>query len=204
MSLLLVPVLIVVALAVILGRRSPETRARVLRRSGLALMALFTVFITLFIAGEALVDPGGWEGVGMIASWVLPIAGLAALAWYRPGAATIVLAVLTGVIVLVSVWYALDSGGWRSFEDDIGPVRAVATFVVQAPLALLGWKRPRAAGTLLVIVGVVPVLISGLGTQGWGVAAGSLFALSSPGVVSGILYLLAAHFEKRAQMDAAV
>jgi hypothetical protein len=55
-----------------------------------------------------------------------------------------------------------------------------------------------------VIVGVVPALIAGLGTQGWGVAAGSLFALSSPGVVAGILYLLAAHFAKRATIDAAV
>jgi hypothetical protein len=94
MSLLLLPVLVVVALAVILARRNVASRARVLKRSAFVLMALFTFVVTMFVAGEAFDDPGGWEAVGLVAGWVLPIVGLALLAWYRPEAGTIVLTMI--------------------------------------------------------------------------------------------------------------
>ena len=66
------------------------------------------------------------------------------------------LAGLTAATIVVSVWFAVDPGSWRSFEDDHGPVRAIAAFVLVLPLALLGRRRPRLAGWCLLAVGLMP------------------------------------------------
>jgi hypothetical protein len=195
MPIFLLPVVVIVAWAVVYLIRTKESlkRARFLKIAGLVLMWLFSAFMGMFIVGDTFADPGGWEAAGYVAIWLVPLVLLGALAWFRPAWATVVFAVLMGGYVLLSLWAMVDPDGWRSYEDSVGPVRTVVAFAIAAPLALLGWKRPFAAGLMLVLLTVPPMLFM---TVNSGLAWGSIFAVTSPATVTGILYLLAAHFEK--------
>lgn len=85
------------------------------------------------------------------------------------------------------MWFAVDPGAWRSFEDAHGPVRAIGVFVLMLPLALLGWRRPRLAGWMLLTVGLVPALaVSTTGLEGFH----STMAVGVPAMIDGVLYLL--------------
>lgn len=160
---------------------------RGLRRAALVLACAFTALGGTFIAAEAVSDPGGATGVALIALWAVPLAGLALLAWHRPERAAVVLAGLTAAAVAASVWFAVDPGSWRAFEDDHGPLRAIGAFVLVLPLALLGRRRPRLAGWCLLGVGLVPTLVAVAGRpQG----SGSMRAVALPALVIGILHLM--------------
>jgi hypothetical protein len=164
------------------------------------LMGLFVVFFGLFIVGETVMDPGGWLAAGLIAAWAVPLLALAAIAWYRPSWAPAVHRADCGRGRRQRVVRG-GARAWRSFEDAHGPVRTIASFALAAPVALLGWKRPAAAGVLLLgVIGVVPVVLSaiGLGARGLGVASTSLGVVSSPVVITGMLYLLAAAVSRHA------
>ena len=139
---------IVLVIAALVRQPDAVKRAISLRRAGFTWMALFTFFFGAFIIGDTFTDPGGWKAAGLVAAWAVPLAGLAALAWYRPGWAVYVFAVLTAAAISVSIWFAVTPQGWRSFENQHGPIRAVITFVLVAPIALLGLKRTAAAGVL--------------------------------------------------------
>ena len=191
---------IVVALAIafvivaVFRRSDLARRAVVLRRAGFWLLALFSFFIGAFIIGEAFTDPGGWKAAGLVAAWAVPLAGLATLAWFRPGWAGYVLAILTAGVIGVSVWFAVDSESVRSLENHNGPVRVVLTFVLVAAVAVLGLKRTAVAGVLLLTVGVIPVVVSSLvGFQG----SVSLSFVSAAPVITGVLYLASAHAANR-------
>lgn len=181
----LVGVLVGIGYALASARRPGFFRA-----AGLVLMAVFVLLAGMWIAGEALAEPGGPAAVGLIASWLVPLLLLVTLALVRPAWAQPVLAVLTGLILLLHVWFLIDPRAWRSFEDDTGPVRAVAGFVVVAALAALGWHRPAPAGWLLLAIGVLPVVLLLLETGRFAVASWAV--VGAPGVAAGILYLLAA------------
>lgn len=129
---IMVAIVIAVAIAAVVRQPDPVKRAILLRRSGFGLMALSTVVFGAFIIGEAFADPGGWKAAGLLAAWAVPLAGLAALSWFRPGRAIYVLAVLRAALIGVSIWSALSPNAWRSSEDRNGPVRAVITFVLAA------------------------------------------------------------------------
>ncbi len=124
----------------------------------------------------------------------VPLAGLAALSWLRPGWAVYVLAALTAAVTGVSIWFALNPQAWRSFEDRHGPVRAVITFVLVAAIAVLGLKRTVAAGILLLAAGVIPVAVSSLGSF---LGFASLSIVSAAPVITGILYLISAQLAGR-------
>jgi hypothetical protein len=168
--------------------RPPAGRARFLRLSGLALTVMFLFGGAVWIAGEAFIDPGGLRAMALIAWWLVPLTVLSAIAWYRPALATGLLGALTAGVVGVSLWYAIDPGGWQVFEDDNGPVRAIGSFVLAASLGLLGWRRPLPAGLLLLAVGAVPLAVSAAGSVS---RLGSLAAASVLPVLAGICYLLA-------------
>jgi len=128
------PLLVIIALGVayFARHRDSASRARFLRRAGFGLMAFITSFFMLFVVG----DPGGWRAAALIARWLVPLAALAALSWYRRDSATGELVTLTVAAVgLGPVWAAADSGTWRSFEDRNGPIRTIATFVLAAAVA---------------------------------------------------------------------
>lgn len=195
MPIFTVGVLIAVIAAIVaLGRtKDPVRRARSLRKAGLILMMAFSAFIAAFIVGETFTDPGGWKAVGYVATWLVPVAALAWLAWFRPGPAVIASAALLVGVFVLDLWSAVASDAWRSFEDSVGPVRAIITFAIAAPLALLGWKRPFAAGAMLLLMMVPPTILVATGT---GAIGGALLVAASPGSVTGVLYLFAARLER--------
>lgn len=183
-------VAIAIVIAVVFARQLDRVkRARFLKRAGFTLTALSACFIGAFIAGETFTDPGGWKAAGLVAAWAVPLAGLAAAAWHRPGWAVRAFAVLTAAVIGMSIWFAVSPLAWRSFENRNGPIRDVITFVLTAAIAVLGLKRTAAAGILLVVAGIVPAAVSGLGSLG---GSSSLAAVSSAPVITGVLYLLSA------------
>ena len=83
-----------------------------------------------FIAGEAFEEPRGIGAISLVLAWLIPLVGLAGLAWFRPRLATPIMIALSGVVVvLASLWFAVYRDAWRVIEDQYGPVRAVAVFV---------------------------------------------------------------------------
>lgn len=191
--------LFIAAIAIVIAvffARQPDLagRARLLRRAGFTVMALATLFFGLFVVGDTFADPGGWTAAGLVAAWAAPLAGLAALAWYRPGLAVRVFAVLTMALAGMSIWFAVNPHGWRSFEDGHGPIRAVITFVLAAAIAVLGLKRTAAAGALLLVTGIVPAAVYSLGSL---LGFTSLAVVSSAPVITGFLYLLSARMRSR-------
>jgi hypothetical protein len=172
-----------------------EKRARRIRQLGAAVMAATAALFLLFLIGDALGDPGGVAGVALIAAVLVPLAALCVLAATRGDLAVRVLTIAALLLVAATAWAAVDAGSWRSFEDGLGPVRTVATFVVAAPLGLLGWRRPARAGGLLVGIALMPLAISRMASAE-GLASGSLAAVSAPALVTGLLYLASYALER--------
>lgn len=190
--LLLAAIIAVIAIPVaVLYARQPDEakRARFLRRAGLAVMALSTLLVGIFAIGEAFDHPGGWKAAGLVAAWVLPLAALGALAWFRPAWSVPLLAALTAAVIGSSAWFAVSPESWRSFENRNGPIRAFIVLVLAAAVAVLGRKRPAIAGALLLVLGIAPIAISSVGSRG---GFSSLAVVSLAPVVAGVLYLLAA------------
>jgi hypothetical protein len=193
MVVLALPLLLLVVVLFARRAKGPDA-ARFLLRAGFALLALLTGVFLLFVVGETLDDPGGVAAIGLIALWLVPLLGLVWLARWRPDLAVPVLAVLTGLLLAVAAWASADAGSWRSVEDDRGPIRTIATFVLVAAVGVLGLRRTRVAGLLLLVLGLGPVLIAGTTNQ---LARGSLMAVSAPAVVVGLLYLGSAALGRR-------
>ncbi len=170
-----------------------RARATLPRRTGFVLMAVITVVFGLFVIGDTLTDPGGWAAVGLIALWAVPMAALCGLVWLRPDWATRVLGVLAGLLVVASIWFAVAPGAFRSFENQHGPVRAIAVWVVAAAAALLGLKRTMAAGIILLVIGAAPLLIASARFGGFA----SLAVVTAPTVIAGALYLWSAVLASR-------
>jgi len=162
--------------------------AAVLRRAGFGLSALWFGMFAVFLTGETLDDPGGLRGVALVLAWLLPVTLAVALARYRPAPATIVFTALTAAIVAVNLWFAADSAGWRSFEHQHGPLRAIAIFVLAAGLAVLGLRRTLTAGCLLLAVGIVPIVVSSHAHGG----LSSIMAAASVPTITGALYVASA------------
>ena len=189
-------IILVIILAVVLLARRPDPvqGARILKRIGFGVVAFITALFGLFLAGETFTDPGGWKAIGLIAAWAIPLAALAALAWYRPGWAARLFAVLVAAVIGLSGWFAADPQGWRAVEDQHGPIRAIISFVLAAAVAPLGLKRTAQAGVLLLVLGVVPVVVSSLGSQ---LGFPSLAVVSSAPLIAGVLYLCSAAVARR-------
>lgn len=169
-----------------LRQRDPGLRARGIARVAATAMGVFAIVFGMFIVGVTFTDAGTASAPWLILTWLAPLVALSAFAWARPAWATPVLAILTAVIVAAAVWFAVDGAGWRAIENGIGPIRGLATFVLGVALAALGLRRPAAAGWMLLVVGVVPVAVSSLGSaQGFS----SLSVVSFMPVITGILFL---------------
>jgi hypothetical protein len=180
---------VVLLVVVYLVRHGRTSWSRFLKRAGFALMALITFFFGAFIVGETFTDPGGWEAAGLVALWAVPLVGGALVAWYRPDRAVRIFGVLIAAVIGMSIWFAIDPEGWRSFENHNGPIRAVIVFALSSAIAALGLKRTKIAGWMLLVLGIVPILVSSIGSS---LGSASLVAVSSPGVIAGALYVLSA------------
>jgi hypothetical protein len=192
---LLVAVVVAAALAVPRFRAHPDAawRARFLRRAGFGLVVGVAGFFGLFVVGETFMDPGGWRAVVLVATWSVPMAISCVVAWKRPGWGTWLLGALTAALLAWDVWFVLDPDLWRDIEDRNGPLQAIATLALATAVAVLGLERPRAAGVLLLLITGGSVLALGAGAGGVAV----LTVLTSPVLLAGVLYLLAAHLESR-------
>ncbi|MDA8284216.1 MAG: hypothetical protein M0Z42_13205 [Actinomycetota bacterium] len=190
---LLTVVLVVLAVIFLARHRHGTVGARCFRRAGFGVTVLIAGFFGLFLVGETLSDPGGWEGVGLVALWAIPLALVCLLAWSRPDAAGWVFAPLVALVIGASVSFAVDPNGWRSFESHHGPVRAVIVFAVAVALAVWGLRRTMWAGMMLLVVGILPIVISSLGHDGMA----SLVAASSAPAITGLLYVAAARLDRR-------
>ncbi|TFB47287.1 hypothetical protein [Cryobacterium tagatosivorans] len=185
-----------VAVAILFLRQpDPARRARGLARVAAAAMAVYVIFFGVFVAGETLTDAGSVPAPWLILAWLAPLVLLAALAWFRPDWATLVLATLTVVLVLAAVWFAADPGAWRMIENSVGPIRALASFVLGAALAALGLRRAAPAGWMLLAVGILPVAVSSLGSLD---ASASLAAVSFMPVICGLVFLAADRLDRQA------
>lgn len=172
---------------------SARTWENVLRRVGFSLIAVTTLAFGVFVVGETLDDPGGWAAVGLIALWAVPLVVLCLVAWRLPGPALTLLAVLTGLLVLASLWFVLAPGAWRDVENQVGPVRAIAVWVLAAAVAVLGLRRTRPAAVLLLVIALVPLALTGLRHGG----SASLAVMALPALITGVLYLLSSSVRPR-------
>jgi hypothetical protein len=182
-------VVVIVAVVFFLRQQDPARRPLILKRAGFIVMAVSTLFFGLFVVGETFTDPGGWKALRLVSAWAVPLAAMAAIAWLRPDWAVWAFAVLIAALIGVSIWFAVNPEGWRAFEDRNGPIRDVITFVVAAAVALLGLKRTAVAGAMLLVLGIVPLAVTSLGSLA---GFGSLALVTSAPVVTGVLYLLSA------------
>jgi len=197
MSVPLILAVAVVVLAVVVGvvigrQKDPQRRAGTLVKTGLAFMTVFTLLAGAFIGGYAMDEPGGQAGPMMILSWAAPTLVLAALAWFWPVGSAPLLVALTALLVAVCVWFAVDPAAARGIQNANGPVLAVGVVALAFPAAVLGVKRTRTAGWLLLALGAVPLLITVLARSG---PAASLAAASVVPLVTGVLYLVAGRLQ---------
>lgn len=166
-------------------------------------LVAFGALFGLFAAGYAFEDPGGWQAVGMVATFVVPAVLLALVAWRWPHKATYT--VLPVVVVVALAWVALPlfPDTVRDWFDRVGPVLAMATTVAAVVLAVLGLHRPGLAGTFLLAIAVFvfaqlvlasDALREGPGPLGLLGTSGGVMLL--PMAVSGALLLVAHQLER--------
>ena len=151
----------------------------------------FIGLIVLFVAGSALSDPGGWRGVALTATWLLPLAGLSWLALVRPTGAVGVLTVLTLLPLGFGVWNLVDHDGVRGWEDSHGPVSLVLLVTLAAGLVVLGYARPMVAGVLLLVATLVPAVLGVVGAGDDRLRELSINVVVAPLVATGVLYVVA-------------
>ena len=188
--ILAVGAIAVVAVVMFMTReKDPQQRAAALQRTGAAVMAVFTVLASIFIAGYALQDPGGNAGLLMTLAWVVPMLVLAVAAWFWPAPTAPLLLALASAFIAACVWLAFDPAALREFISENGP---------SSPSASSPWRsRPPCsacsaqpwAGWLLVGLGVLPLLITVIGRSG---GVSSLAAASVVPLIAGISYLVSA------------
>lgn len=180
-----------VAISVVLRHRAWSWPVFV-RRLASGIVWIYAVIFAIFIAGEAFTDPGGWQAAALTAAWLVPMVVLALLAWFRPSWADVALTVGTALLVLIQLSALGMPQVWIDLENNLGPVRGVFGVVLMLPLALLGRSRPVRAGTLLLVVGLVPMLVLAVMVGGHlaPLLGGSAAFVSVPAVVAGGLLLL--------------
>lgn len=175
---------------------------KVLTYLAFSLMALFGVLGTLFVAGEALAEPGGRTGVLLTALWLLPVAAVSLFAWRRPEPAARVLTLVTWAAVALTL---VDALGGRVAPETWGPVTTVVVFAVGVALGFLGLRRPGRAGLLMLVLAVTLLLATvgsvvlhelGLLPPGPGLGA-SAGVVALPLLVVGTLFRLAHRHAQR-------
>jgi hypothetical protein len=175
--------------AALLRRRSPVTVTVFLRWGALIFVSTCTVLIGLLAAAQTIAGPGGWLATEKIMLWLVPLAILSVLAWYRPAWATAALGILLAATAALAIWIVAAPGGWQLPGDPVSPVPDLAALLLlPLPAALVGWRRPLTGAVLLLVLGLAPVAIFALGS----VQEMSLAGVGTPPVVAGLLYLLAA------------
>lgn len=177
-----------------------KSAARVIKYVAFGGAAFVAAVGSLFVAGYAFDDPGGWAAVGLVASYVVPILAFAIVAWRWP---SVSVWVMTGALVLLAgawLWYVVDTEAWRKLMDDAGPILGVTMLVLVLPLGLLGLRRPLAAGLIMCASAVLSytAFLASVSDEPWQGIGDSLSTsrtvLCVPIFVIGLLFLLSAMF----------
>lgn len=138
--------------------------ARVLWIAALVWAILFSVFAGLFASGYAMDDPGGLAGVGLVLLIFVPMLLGSLLAWKAPEVAFAILVGVTALAVVLAIWQLIDVRSLVEFENEHGPISAIASFITMVPFAL-AWRYRHWPTTLLLLVvalvGLVPELRTG-------------------------------------------
>ena len=191
----LTPLVVLVWTIIYFGRHpDPATRALFLKRSAFVLVMAAAGFFTLFAAGDALSDPGGWKGLALVASWAVPAALLAVAGWRWSQRALVAFIALTVALVALDVWRAVDPEGWRSFENGHGPASTIATFVVVASMGFLAWQRPKVGGALMLALPIASLTLAAMVHD----VGSAPIAAAGVGALPGVLFLLSAYYADRA------
>lgn len=180
--------------------RSPAERllpvvreAPVLVLVAFGIAAAFIGFVSLFVVGYAVTDPGGWRGIGFAVGYVVVLLGLASLAFFLPDSAAALLGLLSLGPVGFGLWALVDHAAMRSWEDGIGPVSLVLVVVVATGAAVLGLQRPTAGGGFLLLVTLLPTALGVAGAgAGWAPEL-MIGVVVVPLVAAGVLFLVAAY-----------
>ena len=138
---------------------------RVLWIAALTWAILFSLLAGLFVSGYAMDDPGGRAGLGLVLLIFGPMILGSLLAWKRPAIAYPTLIAVTALAVVIAVWQLIDVRSLVDFENEHGPISAIASFITMVPFALV-WRHRRWPATLLLLVvalvGVLPEVRTGL------------------------------------------
>lgn len=161
--------------------------------SALGLTLGFVGLVTLFVAGDAITDPGGWAGIGGSAAWVVTMLVLCLLAWYRPGGALAVLTVAACAPLAFGLWSLADYGAAHAWEDSHGPLSLVLVVAICAPAGVAGLFRPRAAGCLILAVNVIPLVLAAVGARSHFYEPLAVGLVLLPLVAGGSLFLFSGH-----------
>ena len=180
-----------------LVRRDPPRCARFARWVALVTAVLVGLLVGLFLAGEALTEPGGLRGALLVACWMVPLAVRPVMAWRAPRSAPVVLGTCAGAAAVLTLSEPLLAEQWRAWENSVGPVLGVVSFILLVPLAVMGVRRPALAGALLLGLAALGLVVESIGMLGSGAplaaaAGGSSAALALPLAVVGVLLLVAA------------
>lgn len=171
--------------------------AKVVRYTAFSLMMLFCTLGGLFAAGYAFDDPGGLAAVGLTLGWLVPVAGLSALALLRPDWGG---PVLIGVTALAIAFSWADTVFQLIPTDSWGPVGSMSLLGLGVALGFLGLHRSKLAGWLLVIASAAQMLGIVIGSlrmgDGDGPGPGAMLGGSSgvvvlPLLVIGVLFVIA-------------
>lgn len=165
-----------------------DARVLFLKQTAVTLVVIPTCVFAFFLVGETMTDPGGVKGVVLIFAWTLPAAVVAAATWTWPRSGAYVVLVLMLGVLLMDLCYAIDAGRWRAFEDNHGPVVAVANFVIVAIAGFLGWRRPGIGGSMMLTASIVAIMLAGFVDE----LIPTAFAATVVGLVPGALLMAAA------------
>lgn len=142
-----------------IAHRDLAPEARILVTIALILGALVSAAFVLFIGGEMLSDPGGWQGVGWLAAWLVPSLGLAVLALLRPSIGYPVLVIAVGAVIAAAFAAIFLADAVWAFEDTYGPINLIVEIGLLMPIVALGRAMPRQAGWLLVLAITAPLVL---------------------------------------------
>ena len=188
-------ILIVLVLALWPLALPPERRGRIWRRQGFIWFSLVGGFVALFIIGETFSDPGGLQAAAWVSMWVVPALLLSWLAFSRPNEGAITLTSVCALTTAFNVWAIAMGEWWWKFENEHGPISSIATFAATVPLGVLAIRKSWIAGWLLVATALIPEFLVFLREPQRG--AISLGFLTTPGVVAGVLFILAGYSERK-------
>jgi hypothetical protein len=171
--------------------RTPRRRRSLLLGFAIALIGVPLAFFLMMLVGESITDLGAGPALATIGPWALAAIGYLALAWLRPDVALRILVVLTALPLSFGLWSTVDPASFGAWLDSVGPINLVAAQFLIGVAALVGLRRPRAAGMLIVVIAAVPALLP-LVTIGEGSSRVLIVgALSLPAFLAGVLMILA-------------